>query len=122
MELRRRLTPESELICRPFEWVLVPEPWRDSVLLIGDSAHATTAHIGMGGGMAVEDAVVLGQCIAAAGSLPEALSQFMARRFNRVRTDVETSVAIARGEQAGAPTSDRMRLSKDAFAALAEPY
>ena len=122
VELRRRLTSESELICRPFEWVLVSEPWRHGVLLIGDSAHATTAHMGMGGGMAIEDAVVLGQCLAAAASLPDALSQFTARRFNRVRTVVETSVAISKGEQAGAATSDRMRLSKAAFAALAEPY
>jgi 2-polyprenyl-6-methoxyphenol hydroxylase-like FAD-dependent oxidoreductase len=122
VELRRRLTREANLICRPFEWVLVSEPWRDGVLLIGDAAHATTAHMGMGGGMAIEDSVVLGQCIAGAGSLDEAVTQFMARRFNRVRTVVETSVAISKGEQTGAPLSERMRLTKDAFAVLAEAY
>ena len=122
VELHRRLTPEANLICRPFEWVLVSEPWRDGVLLIGDAAHATTAHMGMGGGMAIEDSVVLGQCIAAAGSLEEAVTQFMERRSNRVRTVVETSVAISKGEQTGASVSERMRLTKDAFAVLAEPY
>ena len=122
MELRRRLTREANLICRPFEWVLVSDPWRDGVLLIGDAAHATTAHMGMGGGMALEDSVVLGQCIATADSLPSAVGQFWARRVGRVRTVVETSVAISKGEQMGAPTSERMRLSKEAFAALAEPY
>ncbi len=122
VELRRRLTPEANLICRPFEWVLVQEPWRDGVLLIGDAAHATTAHMGMGGGMAIEDAVVLGQCVAGAASLDEAVAQFMARRFNRVRTVVETSVAISKGEQTGAALAERMRLTKEAFAILAEAY
>ena len=122
VEMRGRLTREANLICRPFEWVLVPDPFRDGVLLIGDAAHATTAHMGMGGGMALEDAVVLGQCIATAGSLDEAVQQYMARRFNRVRTVVETSVEIAKGEQVGAPLSERMRLSKTAFAVLAEAY
>ncbi len=122
VELRNRLTRDAVLICRPFEWVLVPNPWRDGVLLIGDAAHATTAHMGMGGGMAIEDSVVLGQCIAEAGSLEKAVEQFMERRFNRIRTVVETSIAISRGEQTGAPLSERMRLSKAAFAVLAEAY
>ena len=122
VELRSRLTRDANLILRPFEWVLVPDPWRDGVLLIGDAAHATTAHMGMGGGMALEDAVVLGQCIETASSLDEAIKQFMTRRFDRVRTVVETSVAISKGEQTGAPLSERMRLSKEAFAVLAEAY
>ena len=121
-ELRRRLTPESVVICRPFEWVFVPDPWRDGVLLIGDAAHATTAHMGMGGGMALEDAVVLGQCIADAASLPQAITQFRARRDGRVRTVVETSVAISKGEQAGAPPAERMNLMKNAMSVLAEAY
>ena len=121
-ELRRRLTLESNLICRPFEWVLVSNPWRDGVLLIGDSAHATTAHMGMGGGMAIEDSVVLGQCIEGAASLDEAVAQFISRRSNRVRIVVETSVAISNSEQKGAPLSERMRLTKEAFTVLAEAY
>ena len=121
-ELRRRLTPEANIICRPFEWVLVHDPWKDGVLLIGDAAHATTAHMGMGGGMAIEDGVVLGQCVAAASSLEEAVAAFKARRFERVRTVVDTSVAISQGEQTGAPPSERIRLQTQALKALAEPY
>ena len=121
-ELRRRLTPDSEIICRPFEWLLVRDPWRDGVLLIGDAAHATTAHMGMGGGMAIEDAVVLGQCIASASSLEAAIAAFKARRFERVRTVVETSVAISQGEQMGAPASERIRLQSEALRTLAEAY
>ena len=122
-ELRRRLTPDSELIGRPFEWILMPAPWhRGRTLLIGDAAHATTAHMGMGGGMALEDAVVLAQCIASASTLPEAFDAFMARRFERVRSVVETSVKLSCLEQEDAPKSENITLLTSALKALAEPY
>jgi 2-polyprenyl-6-methoxyphenol hydroxylase-like FAD-dependent oxidoreductase len=123
VELRRRLTPDAELICRPFEWILLPEPWhRGRTILIGDAAHATTAHMGMGGGMALEDAVVLAQCVAAAPTLGQAFDTFMARRFARARTVVETSVALSRLEQAKAPASENMVLLSSAFQTLSQPY
>ena len=122
-ELRRRLTPDAKLICRPFEWILLPDPWhKGRTLLIGDAAHATSAHMGQGGGMAIEDAVVLGQCIASAATLPEAFDAFMTRRFERVRTVVETSVGLSRLEQANAPPSENAALLTRAFAALSQPY
>ena len=123
VELRRRLTPDSKILCRPFEWILVQAPWyKGRTLLIGDAAHATTAHMGMGGGMALEDAVVLGQCIAAAPTLQEALSQFMERRYDRVRSVVDTSVALSQLEQRKAPPSENVGLLTAALQSLAKPY
>ena len=122
-ELRRRLTPDAKLIYRPYHWILMDAPWhRGRTLLIGDAAHATTAHMGMGGGMALEDAAVLGQCISAAATLDEALATFMSRRFDRVRTVVETSIGLSRLEQAKAPPSDNIALLTKAFAAIGQPY
>ncbi|NED79098.1 2-polyprenyl-6-methoxyphenol hydroxylase, partial [Streptomyces sp. SID11233] len=107
VELRRRLRRDADLIARPFEWILVPAPWhRGRTLLVGDAAHATTAHMGMGGGMAIEDAAVLAQCVRAAAELPEALDAFTRRRYPRVSTVVETSVTLSRLEQEGADTSE----------------
>ena len=123
VELRQRLTPDADLICRPYYWVLVPKPWhKGRVLLIGDAAHATTSNMGMGGGMALEDGVVLGKCVAAASTLEEALVSFTDRRYERVRLVVETSVALSRLDQAKAPRSESMALFKAAFEALGEPY
>ena len=122
-ELRRRLDASSQLIGRPFEWILVPDRWyKGRVLLIGDAAHATSAHMGMGGGMALEDAVVLGQSIAQSATLAEALAAFMARRFERVKLVVETSVKLGQLEQQKAPPSENMALLTRAFAALGQPY
>ena len=123
LELRARLTPESDVICRPFEWILLEKPWfRGRSLLIGDAAHATTAHMGMGGGMALEDAVVLAQCVDKASTLEEALESFMARRLPRVRTVVESSVALSRLEQQKAPPGENRALMHAAFEAIAAPY
>jgi len=122
-ELRSRLTDTSELIGRPFYWILLPGPWhKGRVLLIGDAAHATSAHMGMGGGMALEDAVVLGQSIAAAATLPEAFDMFMKRRFERVKLVVETSNRLGQLEQQHAPQSENVALLTKAFGTLGEPY
>ena len=124
VELRKRLMPDSELIPRPFKWLLLDSPWhRGRVLLIGDAAHATTAHMGMGGGMALEDAVVLAQCIGSASTLEEAFGDFMKRRFERVRVVVETSVALSKIEQTGVPPGEDSRtLMAAGMAALSSPY
>ena len=122
-ELRSRLTDSSELIGKPFHWIMLSEPWyKGRTLLIGDAAHATSAHMGMGGGMAVEDAVVLGQSIANSATLPEALDAFMKRRFERCKLVVETSNSLGQLEQEGAPPSENMGLLTKAFATLGEPY
>ena len=123
VELRRRLRPDSELICRPFEWLLVPQPWfRGCTLLIGDAAHATTAHMAMGGGMAIEDGVVLGQCVSDSNSISEAIGAFTARRFERCRNVVETSLALSRLEQSRADPSELRAVAAPTFSALNTPY
>ncbi len=123
VELRARLMPDADLICRPFEWILMTGPWfRGRTLLIGDAAHATTAHMGMGGGMALEDSVVLAQCIDKAPTLKVAFEAFMARRLPRVRTVVESSVALSHLEQMNAPPSENRALMKTAFEAIAHAY
>ena len=122
-EMRARVTADSKLIGRPFEWILLPDRWhKGRVLLIGDAAHATSAHMGMGGGMALEDAVVLGQSVAAADTLPEALQAFMRRRYERVKLVVETSNKLGQLEQQKAPPGENVALLTNAFATLSQPY
>jgi 2-polyprenyl-6-methoxyphenol hydroxylase-like FAD-dependent oxidoreductase len=107
----------------PDDWLLLPEPWyRGRVVLIGDAAHATTAHLASGGGMAIEDAVVLGQEVAAGGAVHETLQRFMARRFERVRLVVDTSVELGRMMGRGDPVPAQNALRGTAMAALASPY
>ncbi len=64
----------------------------------------------------------IGQFVAKASTLPEALDAFMMRRFERVRSVVETSVRLSHLEQEKAPASENRALLTSAFRALTEPY
>jgi FAD-dependent urate hydroxylase len=55
------------------------------VVLVGDAAHATSPNMAEGAAMALEDALVLGECLRAHEAVPAALAAFEARR--RPRTD-----------------------------------
>src|SRR5205823_2174682 len=50
--LRDQITDSARVVYRPFESILVPAPWhRGRVVLVGDAAHAMTAHIAQGAAM-----------------------------------------------------------------------
>jgi 2-polyprenyl-6-methoxyphenol hydroxylase-like FAD-dependent oxidoreductase len=58
---------------------------RGRVVLVGDAAHATSPNMAEGAAMALEDALVLAECLAGLETIPAALSALEARR--RPRTD-----------------------------------
>jgi 2-polyprenyl-6-methoxyphenol hydroxylase-like FAD-dependent oxidoreductase len=76
------ISDRSEVLYTAVEEVVLPPPWhRGRVLLIGDAAHASTPFMGQGGAMAVEDAVVLADVLAAELPMEQALSMFEQRRY-----------------------------------------
>jgi len=120
---RERMTEPEQIDCRPLQVFLLPSPWyRGRVLLIGDAAHATTPHLAMGAGIAIEDGIVLAEELSGGGSLEGALDRFMERRFERCRMVVENSAQLGAWEQdPSVPPSEHARLSDESFAALAAP-
>lgn len=122
-DVRAGLSPDSRIVARPLEAIFCPAPWhRDGVLLIGDAAHATTPQLASGAGMAMEDGVVLGEVLAKARTLEQALDAFMARRFDRCALVVETSLALGRLERATASPGEQIRLVQAALDTLNQPY
>ncbi|HET9563800.1 MAG TPA: FAD-dependent monooxygenase [Mycobacterium sp.] len=79
------LGPNGAVYVSPIEEVILDEWARGSVLLIGDAAHATSPNMAQGAAMALEDGLVLAECLAAAGGVPEALVRFQARRRPRTQ-------------------------------------
>ena len=68
--IREQLDTSARINYRPLEKLLLPPPWhRGRAILIGDAAHATTPHLASGAGLAVEDALVLGECLASDAAL-----------------------------------------------------
>ena len=97
---------------RPLEVILLPPPWhKGHVLLVGDAVHATTPHVGYGAGMAIEDAVVLGELIRTIDDVEALFEAFTARRYERCKAILEGSVAIGDLEQADAPFAEQRALS-----------
>src|SRR5205807_3289359 len=98
--VRERVGDSPSIDYRPMNSFLLPSPWhRGRVAAIGDAAHTTTPHLATGAGIAIEDAVVLAELLAADLSLAELLERFMARRFDRCRLVVETAVKLGEMEK-----------------------
>lgn len=121
-ELREQITDSAQVVYKPMEVVFVDEPWfRDRVLIIGDAAHATTPHLGQGAGMAIEDAVVLGEELSSSGSVHQKLERFMARRFERCKFISEKSVLAGDKEIQKDHSFDRISLLKAMLQLTAKP-
>jgi 2-polyprenyl-6-methoxyphenol hydroxylase-like FAD-dependent oxidoreductase len=103
-----QVTAPSHVTLRPFDITLVPAPWhRGRVVLLGDAAHSPTPQMTSGGGMAIEDAVVLAECLAAEQNIPAALELHSRRRFDRVKTVHEASLQLCKYEQEPVPNPQR---------------
>ncbi|RKH33331.1 FAD-dependent monooxygenase [Corallococcus sicarius] len=69
---------------------------RGRVTLLGDAAHPMTPNLGQGGCQAIEDAVVLSECLAAPGPVEDALRAYEARRVTRANQMVVRSRQVGR--------------------------
>jgi 2-polyprenyl-6-methoxyphenol hydroxylase-like FAD-dependent oxidoreductase len=98
----------QQVLFRPFDITLVAPPWnRGRVVLVGDSAHSPTPQMTSGGGMAIEDAVVLAQCLQSHARIEDALAAHVQRRFERVKTVYEASLQLCKYEQDPVPNPQR---------------
>ncbi|NYF98056.1 FAD-dependent oxidoreductase [Janibacter cremeus] len=94
----------SDVLYTAVEEVVLPLPWhRGHVLLIGDAAHAGTPFMGQGGAMALEDALVLAECLDREGHLEAALTLFGRRREPVCRFAQDVSRAVG---ESGAQVRD----------------
>lgn len=68
------------------------ERWHSGrVVLLGDAAHPMTPNLGQGAGQAIEDAVVLDECLAQATNIEDALTRYEQRRVARANGIVRAS-------------------------------
>ena len=121
--LAAQLNDPTVVSYRPIEWMLIPAPWhRGRVVLIGDAAHANPPNVAQGAAMGIEDAVVLAEEATAPGAFEDAMTRFMARRWERVKLVVEVSRSVARNQVEHTPGFDAAAEIRRASALLAESY
>jgi 2-polyprenyl-6-methoxyphenol hydroxylase-like FAD-dependent oxidoreductase len=90
-------TPESAILRNDiFDRPPLTRWGEGPVTLLGDAAHPMTPNLGQGGCQALEDAVVLGDCLRGAAAVPAALRAYEARRIPRTSAIVRQSWRIGR--------------------------
>jgi 2-polyprenyl-6-methoxyphenol hydroxylase-like FAD-dependent oxidoreductase len=85
------------------------------VTLLGDAAHPMTPNLGQGACQAIEDAVVLADCVSENANLAEALKTYEARRLERANRIVKQSWRIGK---MGQLENDFLRALRNSFIKL----
>ncbi|MFM0523884.1 FAD-dependent oxidoreductase [Paraburkholderia strydomiana] len=117
-----QLNESSHIVFRPLEELLVGQPWfKDRIVLIGDTVHATTPHLASGACIGIEDAIVLAEECAGERSLHEMLQRFQARRWERCRMVVENSARLGEIEIAGGDKLEHAAIMRESLMKLAQP-
>jgi 2-polyprenyl-6-methoxyphenol hydroxylase-like FAD-dependent oxidoreductase len=119
--VRAQLGPGSQIVFRPIDSLLMPQPWfRGRVVLIGDTVHATTPHLAAGACIGLEDALVLAEELDRAAGVDSALAAFQERRWGRCRMVVENSARLGEIEISGGDKDEHSRIIRDSLMALAQ--
>jgi len=102
---------DDDAILRNDVYYLDPiDRWSDrSVVLLGDAAHATTPGLGQGAAQALEDAVVLADCLDSLDPVEYALATYQARREPRTSLVLKMSRRVDKAAQMSSPLAWRAR-------------
>ncbi|WP_164021206.1 FAD-dependent monooxygenase [Pyxidicoccus trucidator] len=79
------------------------------VTLLGDAAHPMTPNLGQGGCQAIEDAVVLAECLARGDAVDASLTAYESRRRERANQIVDRSWRLGKLAQLESPTGRFLR-------------
>lgn len=121
-ELADLITDDDGVVYRPLETMMLYGDWhKGRVALLGDAVHATTPHLGQGAGMAVEDSIVLADELTKCADIETALQAWRARRFDRCKYIVESSLAICHGQIGKGPEVDNHKATAEMFAVVSQP-
>ena len=120
--IAEQIVDDDAVVYRPLEAIFLDGPWhKGRVVLLGDAVHATTPHLGQGGGMAIEDAIVIAEELARHDEPDAAFAAYRNRRFDRCRYVVERSLEICRGQLGQGPLIDNAKAGAEMNALLAQP-
>jgi len=106
------LRSDAQIHGTRIRWVRPARRHIGRAVLVGDAAHTVPPHLGEGGAMAVEDALVLAAELRRCDTVAEALDAYEARRRPRVNWVAEQSLDTARVWAMPAPHRDAVLRSR----------
>ncbi|WP_150236465.1 FAD-dependent oxidoreductase [Nocardiopsis quinghaiensis] len=121
-EIRADIADSDRVNYTWFESLLVEGPWnRGRTVLIGDAVHACPPTLAQGAAQGMEDALVLAELLLDADTVDQTLfDAFTARRFERARTVVESSVTLADWQLDGVRDADVPGMMRKVSALVSE--
>ncbi|GIX13441.1 MAG: hypothetical protein KatS3mg118_1400 [Paracoccaceae bacterium] len=120
--LIENITDDHGVVARPLEVIFLDGPWHSGrVVLLGDAVHGSTPHLAQGAGMAIEDAIVLADELAANDTPEAAFTAYRARRFRRVEFIVTNSVRLGDAQMGRIAAVDVAEVNRQTIALVAEP-
>lgn len=118
----QHINADSVIVLRPEESLIAAAPWhRDRIVLLGDAVHAITPHLGQGAAQAIEDGVVLADVLARHDDPEIAFCEYAARRYDRCKLVVETSLNIAEWEMGRLHDFDNVAATNHVLEVMAQP-
>jgi 2-polyprenyl-6-methoxyphenol hydroxylase-like FAD-dependent oxidoreductase len=95
-----QISDPKGIIYSPLKTLMMPLPWyKNRVVMLGDSVHATIPQLGSGAALAIEDAVVLGELLQTENDLETIFEQYIARRYERCKMVIDASNTLAEWEK-----------------------
>ncbi|MEM6896164.1 MAG: FAD-dependent oxidoreductase [Pseudomonadota bacterium] len=120
--LADQVTEDDGVVGRPLETVFLSGPWHvGRVALLGDAVHASTPHMAQGAGMAIEDAAVLAEEMAAHSDPEAAFVAYRNRRFERAEFVWKNSIRIGEMQMGKIPPFNVEAVNAEGRALLAQP-
>lgn len=112
----------SSIVFRPIDWMIAPPPWhRNRVVLLGDAVHAFLPHLGQGAAQAIEDGVVLAECLDASPDPEVAFVEYTDRRYERCRLVIQCCVDIGEWEKGRKPGFDNVAATQTVIETMIQP-
>lgn len=113
----------ADIVLRPIEWMIAPPPWhRGRIVLMGDAAHAFLPHLGQGAAQAIEDGIVLAECLADnAHDTDAAFERYVERRYERCRMVIQACVDIGEWEKGRVTDFDNVATTQKIIETLVSP-
>lgn len=116
------ITDPEGIVFRPIDWMIAPPPWhKGRIALLGDAVHAFLPHLGQGAAQAIEDGVVLAECLAETSDPEVAFARYTDRRYERCRLVIQCCVDIGEWEKGRLPGFDNVAATQKVIETMVQP-